>query len=36
MYISQISNYHKLGKKALKKGYSQAVFSINEQNIGYV
>jgi hypothetical protein len=32
MYISQISNYHKLEKKALKKGYSQAVFSINEQN----
>jgi hypothetical protein len=32
MYISQISNYHTLEKKALKKGYSQAVFSINEQS----
>ena len=32
MYVSQISNYHKLERKALKKGYSQAIFSINEQN----
>jgi Transposase DDE domain len=32
MYLSQISNYHKLEKKALKKGYSQAIFSINGQN----
>lgn len=32
MYISQISNYHKLERKAFKKGYSQAIFSINEQN----
>lgn len=28
MYISQISNYHELEKKALKKGYSQAIFRI--------
>jgi Transposase DDE domain len=32
MYISQISNYHTLERKALKKGYSQAIFSVNEQN----
>lgn len=32
MYVSQISNYHKLERNALKKGYSQAIFSINEQN----
>lgn len=31
MYSSQIPNYHKLEKRALKKGYSQAIFSLNEQ-----
>ena len=32
MYFSQIENYHKLEKKALKKGYSKAIFSIDEQS----
>lgn len=32
MYFSQISNYHKLEKRALKKGYSEAIFRIDEQN----
>ncbi|MBC8110245.1 MAG: transposase [Verrucomicrobia bacterium] len=32
MYNSQIPNYYKLEKKALKKGYSQAIFRINERN----
>lgn len=32
MYASQIKDYDKLEKKALKKGYCQAIFSINEQS----
>lgn len=32
MYLAQIENYRKLEKKALKKGYSQAIFSINGGN----
>lgn len=32
MYLAQIENYRKLEKKALKKGYSQAIFSINGEN----
>ena len=32
MYLSKISNYSKLEKRALKKGYSQAIFSIDQQN----
>ncbi len=32
MYLTLILNYHELEKRALKKGYSQAIFSINAQN----
>jgi hypothetical protein len=32
MYFTQIENYRDLEKKALKKGYSQAIFKIGEQN----
>lgn len=31
MYSAQISNYYKLEKKALKNGYSQTIFTIDEQ-----